>query len=104
MQKHTNASLAISVLYFQAGIEFEFEKYKEQEKNPYKLWNKIICFIKCFDELKKVNRQANIKHQEEEELDTKYLIYKVCVYLCVCIHTCTFSIEIWKVLYVRPKH
>lgn len=95
----------ISVLYFQAGIEFELEKYKEQEKkNPNKLWNKIICFIKYFGELQKVNRQANVKHQEKEELDTKYIIYKVYVYLYICIRTCTFSVEIGKCLYVCPKH
>lgn len=54
------------------------------EKN--KLWNKIICFINCFGELQKVNRKINIKYWEEEKLDTKYVIYKVCVYMYVFLY------------------
>lgn len=49
--------------------------------------------MKCFGELQKVNRQANVKHQEIQELDIKCIIYKVCVYLYVCIYTCTFHLR-----------
>jgi len=36
----------------------------------------------------------HIKHWEKEKLDTKYVIYKVCVYTYVFIYTCQFSVDI----------
>lgn len=39
-----------------------------------------------FGELQKVNRQVNVKHWEKEELDTKYIIYKICICMYVYIH------------------